>query len=174
MKETLNSIRNRPRFKLYTDLSLEEYEINLKDYLEKNHDQFYGNINKELATIFVRTELDDYWKPNLALRIEKEDDTTVIRGVFGPSASVWTFFMFLYFLLTVSWMTFFTLYYVEKQINTDNYPWSLPCSFVALFLIAITYAGARFGQHKAKYEMSLLRRFAEESTLHVEKEEINP
>ncbi|TDX85978.1 hypothetical protein [Epilithonimonas xixisoli] len=171
MKETLNSIRNRPRFKLYTDLSPEEYETNLRNYLDKNHDQFYGNINREVATIFVRTTEESYWKPNLALRIEKEEETTVIRGIFGPSTSVWTFFMFMYFLLTVSWMTFFTLYYVEKQINTDNYPWSLPCSFGVLVLIALTYAAARFGQLKAKDEMLLLRKFAEESTLHVEKED---
>ena len=69
MSETLNSIRNRPRFKLYTDLSMEEYEANLRDYLG-NHEQFYGNINKEVATIFVRKEEDNYWKPNLALRID--------------------------------------------------------------------------------------------------------
>ena len=171
MNETLNSIRNRPRFKLYTDLSLEEYEENLRDYLEKNHDKFFGNINKEVATIFVRAEEDNYWKPNLALRIEKEDEKTVIRGIFGPSSSVWTFFMFLYFLFTVSWMTFFTLYYVEKRINTDNYPWALPCSFIVLGFIALTYAAARFGQSKAKNEMQELRRFAEESTYHTEKKD---
>ncbi|WP_312825175.1 hypothetical protein [Epilithonimonas sp.] len=171
MNETLNSIRNRPRFKLYTDLSLEEYEANLKKYLNEHQDQFYGNINKEVATIFVRKEEDNYWKPNLALRIEKEDEKTVIRGIFGPSTSVWTFFMFLYFLFTVSWMTFVTLYYVEKQINTSNYPWALPCSFAVLGLIALTYLAARLGQIKAKEEMQELRKFAEESTLHVEKED---
>ena len=169
MNETLNSIRNRPRFKLYTDISPEQYESNLREYLEKNHDQFFGNINKEVAIIFVRTEDENYWKPNLALRIEKEDEKTAIRGVFGPSSAVWTFFMFLYFLFTVSWMTFFTLYYVEKQIKTDNYPWSLPCSFVVLVLIALTYAAARFGQMKAKDEMQKLRKFAEESTFPMEK-----
>ena len=169
MNETLNSIRNRPRFKLYTDISPEQYESNLREYLEKNHDQFFGNINKEVATIFVRTEDENYWKPNLALRIEKEDEKTAIRGVFGPSSAVWTFFMFLYFLFTVSWMTFFTLYYVEKQIKTDNYPWSLPCSFVVLVLITLTYAAARFGQMKAKDEMQKLRKFAEESTFPMEK-----
>jgi len=150
---------------------LEEYEANLKKYLNEHQDQFYGNINKEVATIFVRKEEDNYWKPNLALRIEKEDEKTVIRGIFGPSTSVWTFFMFLYFLFIVSWMTFFTLYYVEKQINTSKYPWALPCSFAVLGLIALTYLAARLGQIKAKEEMQELRKFAEESTLHVEKED---
>ena len=169
MSETLNHIRNRPRFKLYTDLSLEEYEINLREYMDEHHDQFFGNINKEVATIFVRTDQDNYWKPNLALRIEKEDEKTVIRGIFGPSSAVWTFFMFLYFLFTIAWMVFITLFYVENQINTHNYPWALPCSFVVLGLIATTYAAARFGQLKAKDEMEELRRFAEESTFHTEK-----
>jgi len=169
MNDTLNSIRNRPRFKLYTDLSLEEYEANLKSYLESHKTRFYGNINKEVATIFVRTEEESYWKPNLALRIEKEEDITVIRGIFGPSPAVWTFFMFLYFLFTVAWMTFFTLYYVEKQINSNNYPWALHASFAVLALIALTYFAARLGQLKAKDEMGELRKFAEESTLHTEK-----
>lgn len=169
MNDTLNSIRNRPRFKLYTDLSLEEYESNLRDYLGNHRDQFFGNINREVATIFVKKEIDNYWKPNLALRIEKEDDKTVIRGIFGPSSSVWTFFMFLYFLFSIAWMVFITLYYVERQINTENYPWALPCSFVVLGFIALTYFAARFGQLKAKDEMQELRRFAEESTYHTEK-----
>jgi len=169
MNETLNSIRNRPRFKLYTDLSLEQYEVNLREYLDKHRDQFYGNINKEVATIFVRNDDDNYWKPNLAIRIEKEDDKTVIRGIFGPSSAVWTFFMFLYFLFSIAWMVFITLYYVENQINTANYPWALPSSFAVLGLIALTYAAARFGQQKGREEMALLRQFAEESTMHCEK-----
>lgn len=169
MEETLNQIRNRPRFKLYTDLLPEEYENNLQHYLENHKDKFFGNINREVATIFVRTKDNDYWKPNLALRIEKEDEKTVIRGIFGPSSAVWTFFMFLYFLLTICWMIFFTLYYVEKQINTNNYPWSLSCSFIVLALIGLTYAAARFGQYKGKEEMQQLRKFAEESTYHLEK-----
>jgi len=169
MKDTLNHIRNRPRFKLYTDLSPEDYEKNLRFYLDGHRDEFYGNINREVATILVRTEDENYWKPNLALRIEKEDDLTVIRGIFGPSSALWTFFMFLYFLFVVSWMTCFTLYYVEKQIKTENYPWALPCSFVVLLLIVLTYAAARFGQYKGKDEMLKLRLFAEESTLPHEK-----
>jgi len=169
MSETLNNIRNRPRFKLYTDLSPEDYEANLRDYIDHHKDQFFGNINKEIATIFVKKEENNYWKPNLALRIEKEDEKTVIRGIFGPSSAVWTFFMFLYFLFTIAWMVFITLFYVENQINTSNYPWALPCSFVILVLIGLTYAAARFGQYKGKDEMDLLRKFAEESTLHTEK-----
>lgn len=166
---TLDKIRNRPRFKMFTHLSKETYAENLKKYLAEHKGEFSGNINKEMATICVETEYDSYWKPRLSLRTEIEDDQTVIRGVFGPSSSVWTFFMFLYFLFSIFWMTFFTMYYVEKQIKSFEYPWALNASFVMLFCIAVTYAAARFGQNKAKGEMKKLRKFAEESTLQFEK-----
>jgi hypothetical protein len=166
---TLDKIRNRPRFKMFTHLSKEIYAENLKKYLAEHKGEFSGNINKEMATICVETEYDNYWKPRLSLRTEIEDDQTVIRGVFGPSSAVWTFFMFLYFLFSIFWMTFFTMYYVEKQIKSFEYPWALTASFVMLFCIAATYAAARFGQNKAKDEMKKLRKFAEESTLQFEK-----
>jgi len=166
---TLDKIRTRPRFKMFTNITKEEYAEDLKKYLAEHKNEFSGNINKEVATICVETEYDNYWKPRLSLRIEIEDDKTAIRGVFGPSSAVWTFFMFLYFSFSILWMTFFTMYYVEKQIKSFEFPWALNASFVMLICIALTYIAARFGQHKGKAEMLKLRRFAEESTLKFEK-----
>lgn len=168
-ESTIDKIRTRPRFKMFTHLTKEEYAENLKKYLADHKDEFSGNINKEVATIYVQTEYDNYWKPRLSLRVEIEDDETAIRGIFGPSSAVWTFFMFLYFSFSILWMTFFTMYYVEKQIKSAEFPWALSASFVMIFCILLTYAAARFGQHKGKEEMLKLRRFAEESTLQFEK-----
>lgn len=166
---TIDKIRNRPRFKMYTHLSKEEYAENLKKYLAEHNNEFSGNINQEVATISVITKDDHYWKPCLSLRTEIDEEITVIRGVFGPSSAVWTFFMFLYFLFSILWMTFFTMHYVENQINSNEFPWALNASFAMLILIAATYAAARFGQKKAKNEMKKLREFAEDSTLKFEK-----
>lgn len=166
-QSTLDKIRSRPRFKMFTELKPEDYEKNLKQYLKEHEQEFTGNINSQVATIFVKSEVNDYWKPNLALRTEKDDEVnrTVIRGVFGPSSSVWTFFMFLYFLWGILWMVFFTMWFVEKQINSNSFPWSLTLSFIMLFLLAATYFASIFGQRKAKSEMELLRKFALETTL---------
>lgn len=164
MEDTLTSIRTRVRFKLKTNLSPEEYSKNLKIYLKNNDQQFTGNINREVATIYVNNNNNQYWKPNLALRTEKEDDETYIRGIFGPSAAVWTFFMFLYFLFAILWMTFFTIYYVEKQIKANDFPWALGASFACIILLISTYVAAQIGQRFSKKEMKQLRQFAEEST----------
>ena len=162
---TLDRMRSRPRFKMYTRLSPYEYEDRLNTFLKANGDQFSGNINRESATIYVNNQQHTYWKPQLTLRAEKEDEKTAIRGVFGPSSSVWTFFMFLYSLFGVLWMVFFTMYFVEKQIKSNDYPWALTASFVMLFLVVLTYLASKFGQMKAKSEMETLRKFAIDSTL---------
>ncbi len=166
---TLDKMRTRPRFKMFSTLDPEQYSVNLKKYLKEHGDEFSGNINREAATILVKTIDDNYWKPRLTLRAETEDEKTVIRGIFGPSSAVWTFFMFLYFLFGVLWMTFFTMYFVEKQIKSNEFPWALSASFFMLVLILLTYLAARFGQSKAKLEMEKLRKFAIESTLIFEK-----
>lgn len=162
---TLDKIRTRPRFKLFTRLTADEYVAGLKKYLKEHRDQFTGNVNTEMATISVKTEVGSYWKPYLSLRIEKEDENTVIRGVFGPSSAVWTFFMFLYFLFGVFWMVFITMWFVERQIHSNEFPWALPASIVMIALILLTYAAAKIGQVKSNKEMEMLRNFAEESVL---------
>lgn len=170
-ESVLDQIRSRPRFKIFTDISGEKYAELLKKYLDENTDQYTGNINSQVATIFVNTKEDNYWKPCLALRTEFDEDEkkTAIRGVFGPSAAVWTFFMFLYFIFGILWMVFITMWFVEKQIKSNEFPWALTASFVTLAGILATYLAAQFGQRKAKTEMQQLRKFAEDSIRSFEK-----
>ncbi|OWR14881.1 hypothetical protein [Chryseobacterium sp. VAUSW3] len=165
----IDHIRARPRFKIFTEISRENYTTFLKHFLASRSDEFSGNINPETAVITVKTGQDDYWKPCLALRTETEENKTVIRGVFGPSSAVWTFFMFLYFIFAILWMVFITIWFVEKQIKSNDFPWALPVSFIMLFLLLGTYLATRLGQQKAKTEMQKLRKFAEESITEFEK-----
>ena len=159
----IDHIRARPRFKIFTEISRENYTTFLKNFLASKSDEFSGNINAETAVITVKTGQDDYWKPCLALRTETEENKTVIRGVFGPSSAVWTFFMFLYFIFAILWMVFITIWFVEKQIKSNDFPWALSASFLMLFLLLATYVATKFGHYKAKTEMQKLRKFAEES-----------
>lgn len=165
---TLDKIRTRPRFRMITELDPSDYELNLKQYLSTQKD-FEGNINREVATIKIITDENPFWKPTLSLRTSKEEEHTVIRGVFGPSSAVWTFFMFLYFVFSILWMVFITLWFVGKQIKSNEYNWGLSASLLMLLMIGLTYLAARIGQKKAKSEMELLRNFVIQSTLKFEK-----
>jgi len=165
---TFDKIRTRPRFKMITHLEVHELEKHLKVYLRSNS-EFTGNINRETALIQVKTEQNPFWKPILSLRAEKEEGETVIRGIFGPTSAVWTFFMFLYFIFSISWMVTATLWYVGKEIKTEKYNWGLPVSIFILVLIGLTYLASRIGQKKAHSEMEKLRSFVIDSTLKYEK-----
>ncbi len=134
-----------------------------------------GNINNEAALIRVKSTQNDYWKPYLALRTEfdAEKNKTCIRGIFGPSSAVWTFFMFLYMIFSISWMVCFTLFFVAKQIKYDGFEWAFPTSMAFLGLIFLTYIAGRIGRIKGKKEMEQLRNFAVESTLYLEVKKIN-
>lgn len=168
----IDSIRSRPRFKIFTDISRENYTEQLKQFLAEKSENYSGNINNEAAIINVKTHNNPYWKPCLALRteIDPEENKTVIRGIFGPTAAVWTFFMFLNFIFGILWMVFITIWFVEKQIKSNDYPWALSASFIILFLLLSTFAAARIGKIRAKKEMQKLREFAEESIRTFEKD----
>lgn len=168
---TLDRIRTRPRFRMNTQLSAEEYTANLEKFCAARKDRFSANINREMATIKVKNDSETYWKPNLTLRAANEEGKTVVRGVFGPSSAVWTFFMFLFFMWGILWMVFITLWFVGRQIKSKDYEWALPVSFIMLALLLLTHLAGLYGQKKAKKEMEMLRNFAVDSTLpHEEKD----
>ena len=163
MPEKLNPIRTRPRFKIFTDLEAETCAKQLKSQLKIENQIFQGNINKEVANIWVKTQQNEFWKPYLSLRIEKENHQTVIRGVFGPSAAVWTFFMFLYFIFSITFMVFITIWFVTKQIKSTDFPWAIHVAILSIILLLISFFATKIGQIKAKSEMEQLRDFAEKT-----------
>ena len=163
MPEKLNPIRTRPRFKIFTDLETQTCAEKLKSQLKIENQIFQGNINKEVANIWVKTQHNEFWKPYLSLRIDKENHQTVIRGVFGPSAAVWTFFMFLYFIFSITFMVFITIWIVTKQIKSTDFPWAIHVAILSIILLLISFFATKIGQIKAKSEMEQLRDFAEKT-----------
>ena len=163
MPEKLNPIRTRPRFKIYTDFDTEICAKKIKSLLALYKENLQGNINNEVANIWIKTEHNEFWKPYLSLRIEKENHQTVIRGVFGPSAAVWTFFMFLYFIFSITFMVFITIWFVTKQIKSTDFPWAIHVAILSIILLLISFFATKIGQIKAKSEMEQLRDFAEKT-----------
>ena len=163
MEEKLNSLRTRPRFKIYTDFDTEICAKKIKSLLAIYKENLQGNINNEVANIWIKTEHNEFWKPYLSLRIEKENHQTVIRGVFGPSAAVWTFFMFLYFIFSITFMVFITIWFVTKQIKSTDFPWAIHVAILSIILLLISFFATKIGQIKAKSEMEKLKNFAEKT-----------
>lgn len=165
LEETLNNIRSRPRFKLITAQSQDDFKMSLSEVLNQNKDEFTGLVSRDVSTFWVKTRENPYWKPRLTLVTEANsaEKNTTVRGIFGPSQAVWTFFIFLYVILSVCIMIFFTFWYLGNSLKTDEYSWALYPLLLSIFLVAMVYAATRYAQYKSKEEIQQLRNFAEKA-----------
>ncbi|MDO5510249.1 MAG: hypothetical protein Q4F57_06105 [Weeksellaceae bacterium] len=158
----LSHIRSRPRFKIKTNLSQEEFLTRLEKHFRKENKLLGGYIHKETSIIRLREQKEEYWAPQLQIRTESDDDKpsiTVIRGIFGPKPAVWTFFMFLYF-LGGTLVTFFgMIYFVQMRLNLGS--WMVIGFWIGIAILAITWFAAQMGQRIAKRHLQILRNFME-------------
>ena len=107
------------------------------------------------------------WSPELHVDVEEHEDGALIRGLFGPSPSVWTFFVAMYamvtFLGTVGVLYGFTQYVLDEPTTAF---WSAP---IALALAGVIYLAGLMGQKLGHDQMDYLRAFLDNSIQHDEK-----
>ncbi len=162
-KVRIKSLLSRPRFKVYTKLSKQEFIDLVKKHLENNSKEYGGYANQEISMIRVRKDKDKYWHPQLQIRIEEDEDHPgylVVRGIIGPPPNIWTFFAFLYGLSGAVIITLGS-YAVSEYIVQGNsiWIWSIP---IALLLALGTYLASLYGHYLAKFQLGRLFHFVNE------------
>ncbi|WP_313384198.1 hypothetical protein [Chishuiella sp.] len=160
-KVPIKSLLSRPRFKVYTNLSKNEFIKLIKKYLDQNSEEYGGYVNREVAMIRVRKGKDKYWHPQLQIRIEEDEEDNsnylVVRGIIGPKPSIWTFFAFLYGLSGAIFITLGSYTLSEYIVKNESvWIWSIPFS---ILLAMGTYFASLYGHHLAKYQLGRLYHF---------------
>jgi hypothetical protein len=86
---------------------------------------------------------------------ENEDQTTHVKGLFGPDQTVWTFFMFLHFFLGGVFLIFSMMAYSHWSLKQ-----SVVVDFSMMFFMAILwvllYFQARINRKKCAPQMHKL------------------
>lgn len=159
-KVPIKSLLSRPRFKVYTHLSKQEFIELIQKHLQENSQEYGGYANKEIAMIRVRKDKDKYWHPQLQIRIEEDDDHPgylVVRGIIGPKPSIWTFFAFLYGLSGAVILTL-GCYVISEYIvqGKSDWIWSV---IIASALGLGTYLASLYGHQLAKFQLGRLYHF---------------
>lgn len=158
----IKSIRNRPRFKINTQMQPEVFTSKIRMHLENHREVLTGTVHSEEAIIRLRKDDDKYWAPQLQIRIEKSNEKEKgfeIRGVFGPSPSVWTFFLFLYGMGGGIILTVGIYGWVELALGIGEiWVWS---NLVGFLLILSSFIAAQIGQSLSKEHLTVLRDFIE-------------
>lgn len=146
----------RPRFKVESNLEVEEVRTKIFDHFEQNkvkcNADFLGsNIVIELP-ISERT----FWTPQLSLNIYKnEEEKTVISGRFGPASNPWLIYLFTYGFLGILAMSIGIYGGTRMQLGKDaEILWALP---VIIGITLILYLVSLFGQRKSAHQIQYLK-----------------
>lgn len=119
--ETHNDIRLRPRFYKDIDENINVVRQKFIDYAQKVSPDFMMKIRNNHIQFTIRGDKQKYWSPYLSIELEEKEEnskkSTHIRGLFGPAQTMWTFFMFLHFIVAGILLVFLMFAYSDWMLH---------------------------------------------------------
>jgi len=161
MNEHVNSdVFLRPRFSIDSNQNQEALILKFKENLNS---KFSSKIIDNHIFIDVPSDEDHFWSPQLHLEIEESDNQkSIVKGLFGPKSQVWTFFMFLHFMMVIAFISFSIMLYTRWSLERDiNFP-LIMIVVVTILWIAMYFLG-REGKKKGRPQMNDLHNYMEET-----------
>jgi len=167
MSADQNTLRVRPRFRFKLNVSQADAKEKILKALEGDRASWNGKIVDNHVIIKVPQDQQHYWSPQLSLELEQQEETTLVRGLFGPKPGVWTMFVFFY--SAFGFLTLMGLIFGLSQMMLKMEPyglWSVPVGTILLVgLFIISKIGQRLGQEQMNKLNSLLLSVFSESEI---------
>jgi Na+/melibiose symporter-like transporter len=122
----INKVLLKPRFNMVVNDSQEEILNKFKENLDGDDCKYCAKISGNHIFLDVPKEDEHFWSPQMQIEIEKgENNKTIVKGILGPKPQVWTFFMFLHFVVAILFVISFVWFYVnwslEKNYQIQKY-----------------------------------------------------
>jgi len=117
--ENINRVLLKPRFKIVLDnKSVDEILNTFKVNLAKDTCKYCSKISDNHIFLDIPKQENHFWSPQLQVEVLKdENDKTMVKGIIGPKPQIWTFFMFLHFVIATIFIVFFVLFYTNWTLN---------------------------------------------------------
>lgn len=151
-----NDIVLRPRFQFEFPKTKEEL---LQKFEQSQIEPFLVMRLDEHVFIKFNKKNNHLWSPQLHLEIDEIDkNTSKVYGVFGPNPTLWTFFMFLHFIVATLFIILAIWAYSSAVLEK---PYGLQLG-IMVFLTAlwfVLYFFGRVGKKKGEPQMSKLHEF---------------
>lgn len=153
MKETTSSeIFLRPRFTIDLEENHEKIINKFKSALQEN--PFPSRFSDGHIIIDVPKKEEHFWSPQLNLEIVKsEKNKSVVKGLFGPKPQVWTLFMFVHFVVGISFLIFGVMLYVKWSLKEAIILPLMMVIFLPLLWILLYFLG-RIGKSTGHKQMN--------------------
>ena len=155
---TTNTIVLRPRFKIALQYN-NETVLKAFDIAKVSQKEFIANRIDDHVFIKFPKQKQHFWSPQLHLEINEVDEkSSLLHGLFGPNPTVWTFFMFLHFMVAGLFIAFSIWAYTNWALKSS---YALQVSlmlFMVIVWFALYFAGS-IGKASSKKEMLELQEF---------------
>lgn len=116
--DTDNEVRLLLRFHKDIDQSIDNVLQKFTNFTDYNSADYSIKIHEDHIWFYIIGAKKQYWSPHLHLQFEsKSENSTHIRGLFGPDQTLWTLFMFLHFIVAGIFTIFGTIAYSNFTLN---------------------------------------------------------
>lgn len=157
--EQINKVLLQPRFKIEVVENVEQVLKKLRNGLEIESCKFRSKIITHHVIIDVPIEEEHYWSPQLHIEVEKsENNKIIVKGVLGPKPKVWTFFMFLHFIVAIAFLVFFVMFYTKWSLKQDYNFAMIMCLVMPVIWVVLYFVG-QFGKKLGYDQMVELHDF---------------
>jgi hypothetical protein len=154
--EIENTIALRPSFSKDVDKSMEEILENAAKIKIEVKEDYSIKISDPHIFFFITLAKRKYYSPHLQIELTaNEDKTTNIKGLYGPDQTVWTFFMFLHFIIAGIFLIFSMIAYSHWRLKQSTTLDFIIMGLMVLFWFAL-YFQARINRKKCQPQMHKL------------------
>jgi hypothetical protein len=152
-----NNIVLRPRFKLNSNKTKAEILEQFR-HIDIHKTGIRSGVIDAHIFLKITKKNRHFWSPQLHLEVFENDKGCRIHGLFGPNAKLWTFFMFLHFLVAGVFIGAGIWAYVNWSLDQ---PIGVPVFLILLMILfwIILYFAGRLGKDKGKKQMRVLYNF---------------
>jgi len=116
--EPEKSIALRPRFEVTSSNSVIQIVERAKQLKKELISDYQIKIIDEHIYFYFSKTKRKYYSPFLQIELEtNEEKITTVKGLFGPEQLLWTFFMFLHFIIAGIFLTFSMMAYTHWSLH---------------------------------------------------------
>jgi hypothetical protein len=114
-----NEIRLRLRFYKEVNENIDSLREKFENHTKTSSPDYFVKIRGYHIWLNIKGAKKAYWSPHLHLELEKkENGKTNIRGLYGPDPTLWTFFMFLHFIIAGTFLIFCGIAYSDYILKS--------------------------------------------------------
>ncbi|WP_369048173.1 GTP-binding protein [Tenacibaculum sp. UWU-22] len=158
-----NQIFLKPRFQFDFDMNSKMLLSRIKEYGTRTATYYKIKGVGNHIIIDIPEKDSHFWSPQLQIEIEEiSEKKSKIKGLFGPKPQVWTFFMFLHFVVGTAFVIFAILAYSNWSLKNAQ---ALPLIMVAVLPIVwvILYFVGSLGKLTGQKQMDGLKKFMKQT-----------